>query len=446
MTNNMQNVYATVFNIVYKLTSHINERTRNGCLFICSMLLFCLYFFDLKYYEGIGIEAKGLIIVLLMLLFSINSEMKTFRWNRLTYYPMVMFGIGILIIGQLHYVGDTYVMYALDLILIFPALYYVWNSRGDHETLYNIISAALLVCGIISFCFCLVLAFRGELVVSETRVSGHKEHPNYLGMMGVSVLLSGVYLFAEFKRNANILLSAAGIGIGLSYVIISASRTSMIAACVCILTLLIFNAKGRRLGIHASKKSAMLIVAAVLIIGAFVALGMSLNDINQAVLQKNNQDVELDEQMNMTNEAETVANRLQAGGKNADSFSSGRISIWKVYLQNTTMTGKPISEIQDELKGLAETRAHNNFLEYYYRFGYIVGTIYLVFFVAMGIAGLRILFGKDSCRPKDLYVVMIIGTYAVFSMLEIAMLPFIRIIPCIYFLTIAPILCSNTSY
>lgn len=436
----MQKVYATIFNKVYRMTSGWSEGTRIVCLFFCCAFLVWQFFFGPDSLEGVEMGAKGLIITLLMLVFSINGKMSPFKWNRAVYYPMILFGLGILIINQLHSVGEGFVLYGIDLIFVFPAFYYVWNCRGDHETLYRIISSVLLISGIISFCFCLILAFKGNLIVDGARVSGHKTNPNYLGMMGVVILISGLYLLFEYhEKKLLVITTSAGIGIGISYLIISVSRTSMIAAIVCILALLIFSLKRRRLGICSLRNKKMLALTVAVTIGIFITLGTNLNDINQSSLQENNQGVETEEQTSETDESEAVAERLGAEGKTADRFSSGRISIWKVYYDNITMLGKPITEIKDDLEGLTETRAHNNFLEYYYRCGYIVGTIYLLFFITMGISGLRYLFGKNYFRPKDLFVVMCIGTYAVFSMLEITMLPFIRIIPCIYFLTIAPI-------
>ena len=104
------------------------------------------------------------------------------------------------------------------------------------------------------------------------------------------------------------------------------------------------------------------------------------------------------------------------------------------------MWGKPYKVIKPKLKEAVEHRAHNNIVDYLYRCGYIVGGLYILFYVMQGITGLILLFSKAYRRPAFLYTVMIVGTYSVYAMLEISTLAFIRIIPCVYFLTIAPII------
>ena len=39
----------------------------------------------------------------------------------------------------------------------------------------------------------------------------------------------------------------------------------------------------------------------------------------------------------------------------------------------------------------------------------------------------------------DAFLVMVIGAYSIYAMLEISTLPFMRIIPYLFFMTIAPI-------
>ena len=173
---------------------------------------------------------------------------------------------------------------------------------------------------------------------------------------------------------------------------------------------------------------------------AVIMAGTGLNDINYRALQNKESAEATSDNTVSTDVTEAVTDRMGAGGKSAQTFSSGRTGIWKVYCSHLSWFGHPVSEIMEELQAESETRAHNNFLEYYYRCGYIVGTIYLIFFIATGLAGLRMLVKKKYCRASDAFVVMIIGTYSVFALLEISMLAFIRLIPCLFFLSISPVL------
>lgn len=438
----MQKIYKLASNCVYKLTAGTGNKVRNAGLFLCCAFLVWLYFFRTGPLEGGETEILGSAVAVAMTVLSINQKTDTVRWNKWIYYPMVLFGLGILLIGQIHSVGDGFVMYAIDLMFIFPCFYFVWCNRRDHDTLFRIISAALMIGAVISFIYCIYLAVRGEMVLLGNRVAGHKSNPNYLGMMGVAILISGLYTIFEFTNNRWIsLLAGAVTGIGVTYVIISVSRTSMIAAVVCIITAMVFAFKRKR---HQYRKSndriwiSFILIA--LMMTAVIMAGTGLNDINYRALQNKESAEATSDNTVSTDVTEAVTDRMGAGGKSARTFSSGRTGIWKVYCSHLSWFGHPVSEIMEELQAESETRAHNNFLEYYYRCGYIVGTIYLIFFIATGLAGLRMLVKKKYCRASDAFVVMIIGTYSVFALLEISMLAFIRLIPCLFFLSISPVL------
>ena len=241
----MQKLYILLFNGIYRITGKIDERVRNAVVFLCCLLLTFIYFLwtgSLDASPG-NIMIAGSAITAVLTVFSIKRPMVKVRKNYLPYYSMVLFGIGILLIGQLHKVGDGYVMYALDLIFLFPALYFVWSSRGDHDTLYKIIAAGILLAGIISFMYCFYLASKGELSIEYGRVAGFKRNANFLGMMGAAVMICSTYLLLLLNQNwLAVLLSSAGIGIGLTYSLISVSRAAMLTVLGCVIVGFVFSA------------------------------------------------------------------------------------------------------------------------------------------------------------------------------------------------------------
>lgn len=442
----MQKVYILATNCANKLTARLGVKVCNAGLFLCCTILVWIYFFRHGSIDKGNIEVLGSAVVVVMTFFSTNQKMSPVRWNKWIYYPMFLFGLGILIIGQIHSVGDGFVMYAIDLMFIFPAFYFVWCNRKDYDTLFRILSYALMIGAVISFIYCTYLAARGEMILVVNRVAGHKTNPNFLGMMGVAILISGLYILSEYKTTKGIsLLAGAAIGIGITYVTISVSRTSMISATICLITALLFSIKRK---INQCKRATERIkwfpILIVMIMAAVIIVGINLNDINYRALQDKGSVEAISDTPIPTDETEALKNRMGAG-QTANLYSSGRISIWRVYYQHFSWFGRPLSEIKEELQTELETRAHNNFIEYYYRCGYIVGTLYLIFFIATGIAGLHLLVKKKYYRARDAFVVMNIGTYSVFALLEISMLPFIRLIPCLFFLSIAPVLVTQGS-
>ena len=454
----MQKLYILLFNGIYRITGKIDERVRNAIVFLCCLLFTAVYFFwtgSLDASPGI-IMTAGSAVTAVMTVFSINGPMVKVRKNYLAYYSMVLFGAGILIIGQLHKVGDGYVMYALDLIFLFPALYFIWSNRGDHGTLYKMIAAGILLAGIISFMYCFYLASKGELVIEYGRVTGFKRNPNFLGMMGVAVMIGSTYLLLLLNQNRlAVLLSSAGIGIGLTYTFLSVTRTAMLAVIGCGIVGFVFLFKMIRCGSMRKKSVIPLIAVMILTAAVTTYFGMELDDIQYNAVSAGNPVEETAEQTapdsaspvqqdpaGGSEESSTITERINTSG-GIDEYSSGRMKIWRIYARNITPLGMPLSNIEAELSEASDYRAHNNILEYCYRCGYLVGSIYVLFYIAAAAIGLKMLFSGRYDRPEDAFLIMVIGVYSVYAMLEISTLPFMRIVPCLFFLTIAPIIYND---
>lgn len=457
----MQKLYILVFNGIYRITGKIDERVRNAIVFLSCLLLTAIYFFwtgSLDASPG-EIMIKGSVITAVLTVFSIKGPMVKVPKNYLTYYTMVLFGIGILLIGQLHKVGDGYVMYALDLVFLFPALYFIWNSRGDHDTLYKMIAAGILLAGIISFMYCFYLASKGELVIEYGRVTAYKRNANFLGMMGVVVVIGSTYLLLLLNQNwLTVLISSAGIGIGLTYILLSVARTAMLTVLGCGIVGFVFLFKMIRCG--SMRKSRAILLIAVIILTASVTtyFGTELDDIHYNAFNARSSVEETAEQPAAgstssvqqdtpaeSEELDTITERLNTSGE-INSYSSGRINIWRIYAENITPWGMPLSNISEELSGASERRAHNNILEYCYRCGYLVGSLYILFYIATAVIGMKMLFSRRYDRPRDAFLIMVIGAYSVYAMLEISTLPFMRVLPCLFFLTIAPLMEKADTY
>ena len=454
----MQKLYILVFNGIYRITGKIDERVRNALVFLCCMLLTATYFFWTKSLDNNPGKTmiEGSAITAVMTVFSIKGPMVKVPKNYLTYYTMVLFGIGILLIGQLHKVGDGYVMYALDLIFLFPALYFIWNSRDDHDTLYKMIAAGILLAGILSFIYCFYLAGKGELVIKYGRVTGYKSNANFLGMMGVDVMIGATYLLLKLNHNwLAVLLSSAGIGIGLTYSLLSVSRTAMITVLGCGIVGFVFLFKMIRCGSMRKKRAIPFIAVMILTASVTTYFGTELDNIHYnavsagSSVEETAADGASSVQQDSSGESEaleTITERIDTSD-GINTYSSGRINIWKVYAENITPLGMPLSNISDELSAItAERRAHNNILEYCYRCGYLVGSLYILFYIAAAFIGLKMLFSGKYNRPKDALLIMVIGAYSVYAMLEISTLPFMRVIPCLFFLTIAPLMEKADTY
>lgn len=439
----LQRLYIKLFNNTYKYTSRLSKRTRDGVVFLCIAIFIAICFFGKFNLESNSTRTMiyGTISIIVMTVFSVKGEAQSIEWSRLIYYALFFFGTGIILVNLHHPVGAGYLIYALDLTIFYPALYFVWANRRDYDSLYSIVSLTILILGLTTFLYCFFLAATGNLGMDGFRVKGHKTSPNYLGMIGAVMVIAGLYLiFKEQHKRIIFALSSIGIGAGLSLIINAVSRTSMLTASASILEYFIFSIKKGK----AEKRGTHLILLVLIAISVMV-IGIKMDNLNQKMNSRNERatvDTTREKTIEKT-EIENVSERILPTEKKHD-YSSGRLKIWSIYLENISLFGQPFEKIEGELKATAvETRAHNNFLEYLFRCGILVGVLYVIYFIATCLKALSFLMKRERIEPEYVFVVMITSAYAINAMLEIATLPFTRVIPYIYFLSAAPLLCKQ---
>ena len=433
------------------MTGSLDETLRTVSLYFCCFFITGVFFTDKAGWEINTARDMiiGSILLITIAVLSIDREPGEVRWNRCIFYPMIAFGLGMLIVGRLHPVGDGYVMYALDLAFIFPAYYYARINKGKDEQLYRMIALCTVVWGVFSYLYCWFEALQGRLPLQENiRFQGYLSNPNILGMLGIITFVSALYLLLDYSREWIALLSAAGVGIGLFYAFMTASRASVLCEMICVTAFVIFVYKDIRTG--AKDKSNLIkgLIYTVIISILIIAAGTKIDDINLHTIQKNDGSASyfeiaspMEDEDDTAEETEsnpvTITDRADLSD-GLNSYSSGRIEIWKKYIENFSWLGRDLRDIQDQFEGLSAYRAHNNIIDYTFRCGYIVGGFYLIFFICTGIQGLIILFNRSYTKPEDFFLVSIIGIYSIQALIEIATLPFSRCVPCLFYMTIYP--------
>lgn len=433
-------IFAPINNGLYKLTGKLPDPVRWGALFICSLLLEAIYFFDLGYSEDAQkVMLYGSALTLLIAVFSIDSEAKPVSLNRWTSIPLGLFAIGVIVISFLHPVGDGYVFFAADILLLFPFLHFVLISGNGAKRLNRVIALSTAAEGVLSYLYCAWLSFHGELKIGGTRIMGHTTNPNFLGALGLIMLMAGLYLLLDGSNTAADILAAASVGGGVYFMIGAVCRTALLSTTGCILVMLVFVIK-RKVHGQGQKKSlariAVILAVAVVVFG----FGMKLNDISFSHMEKSGTEaVQQGDSEEAVDETEALQHRITPDD-NVDSFSSGRVALWKLYIDNFSMTGKDLAVLKEQDPDRVEWRAHNNFIDYIFRFGYIVGSFYALFYIAAGVLGLGVLFSKNRCTEEDFLLVECIGCYALYAVIEIATLPFMRCVPCLFFILTAPVM------
>ena len=441
----MQTIYKFVYGEIYKITKHISERVRSLCIFVCCLIFFTGFFTDRAgRMNSISNDMIfGTTMVIITSVFSIDKDPGKIRWNRWIYLSMVAFGTGMLLVGQLHYVGIGYMLYALDLMLVLPAFYYIQVSTDSSERISRILSLTIVIAGIISYVYTWIQAAQGQLPeLLAGRFFGYFSNPNGLGMVGVVVLIAGLYLTIKSHNKWVHVLSAAAAGIGVDYALLSASRSAVMCGIVCVTSFLIFLVKRRKAGGSTSLNIKKIIVC-ILIAAAVMTAGTKIEDLNLKEKPQDEASVGINDNDNNPSEKESDEVPLTDRPGVSDgmhNFTSGRVDIWMVYINHFSWLGIDVRELVDHFGEGTAYRAHNNFIDYTVRCGYIVGFLYLIFYIAIGIKGLMILFCRKHIRPEDFLFVSVIGAYSIQALVEVATLPFTRIIPCMFFLTIAPLM------
>ena len=117
-------------------------------------------FFMYTAWYGLGIEYGyaqlfmiNTFLLGIMIVCSMNKPLTKVKWSPWIWIPWFLCSILIIISGIHHNITGALMMFAFLMLLVFPALYFVWNNRGDYHVLYAIVCKAIITMMIYIFCF-----------------------------------------------------------------------------------------------------------------------------------------------------------------------------------------------------------------------------------------------------------------------------------------------------
>lgn len=480
----LQYVYITVLNIIYKGTRYISPAIRQGIAFFSffAMIMFLfmcyspgIFGFDLNYTQR-GIVST--IFLSINIIMSIDRPLKAIKWNHFFSALWVAFGIIIFISCLVLDMGEGFMTFATSVLFLFPCFYLVWNNRGDYEKCFLIAAKIIAIVFFLFFILCVIFAPFNEHTVISGRYMGATTNANYLGMIAASAMTCGLYLFTCRKGSAWI-MGVFTCEIAISLTIFSGSRTSLISIVAQSLVFLIFYF---RYDLRTSKDKLKTVVKflllIVLVIGCRPVNEMLLNNTFVPVKEpvatvvkgtvkmvksearelraekrgkklRNSETAQAALQGQLSGSEESVqpqqseiAQRFSMEGKDLNQLSSGRLNIWKLYLEEISWKGHDKNNvIQGYPVAAGEPWAHNVFLEVAYRFGLAAGILYLMIAVYGGVCLLRFLFSKDFYRKYQrggLFSVLAISSFCILSMLDKAIFPLQQDFILLYFIGLTP--------
>lgn len=469
----LQKIYIILLNHLFLLTGKVNEKIRNAIITVCCFSLtasFVVYFtkaLKIKNDRSM-LHFVCCMIIFVMIMASLNKPLKPVRWNKLIFYTFFLAGLGIFVTSLLHPVGDGYRAFSFIMMFGFPCLYFVWNNRGDYEELYNRLAASTAVVGILYYIYYSYLASKGELNFLNGRVCVTFYDPNMFSMIGMIAVNAAFYMLLVNRESpAWFALTSFSMGIGLSIVYLGGSRLSMLVVAGSLFSFLVFLFKTRddRKSNNIKTKVLKTVIVAVSIV-IFVMIGNLMLSVNNTIVVDRTLTSEAFDGSDAVNTDDTSENP-EVSGENvdnndvidrivtstqeasADSFLSGRLTLWKNYSKFLNLTGNDFSKTDWKVmtEGAPDARhAHNNFFEIAYRCGVPVACIHIFLELIAGIICLIWLFGRKYREPFFLFCIVSMVCYALESMFDIATLPFERPAPFYFYMAMIPIFvfrCSN---
>ena len=438
MSSMLQSVYMIILNPIYRLTGKINEKARDVIIFIIFLLIFLYFAFyrspvlNPPIYAVLPTQYEkqmfGCVMLILLTIISVNRPLKRVEWRKSVFVPLFLLGLGMIITGFIHPIGAGYQAFGFMLVLLFPCLYFVWNNRQDYDRLFTILIYAMIVANAVLFLLTVHYAFQGHLSLEGSqRYAGIMSNSNCFSLIGLELVLGVMYLLITHKYSlilSILLYSAAGVGLGI--ILLGQMRIAFMILLLCILSSMFFWVRNRG---DSSRKNALI----HLLVGAFfivqmVLFSFFLVQIDSAVFSSNHESTQgTTQQVSTPQQSLGIIERFDTKGKDANSFSSGRIAIWGRYSKELNLLGNSFDEKKVmEMTGVPYPFAHNVFFEVGYRCGVPVGALSVIIIIISGLLAMRYLLCGHNAKLYLLFPIISAITYALEALLDCAFLPFFQ--------------------
>lgn len=402
--------YIIIINVLAKLFSGIPQKVS---LIVFRLTIFLITVVTIWRWMNAEIHSHSLweyervvyiplFIILLITSIKGNCSKYDVTWNPLFWVGWYLCFLLIIITSFFNPVAEDYYMWSIFSVIYFPAFFVVWQVRNEYDDLFRTIAWSAVIC---SYIF-LVITILGVFVFRNPEhlgtFFGVVGNPNSNGMVSTGFFAAAIYIvFTEERTNGWALFSCA-ISIALS--IVSSCRTTELAIVIIMVICSLYYIKEAKKELCLKKAKQKLASTSAIIIMLTIPLYLVLRLISSA---------------------EVFAYAISNKGSNPDlynimnTFSSGRIDIWKYYSQDITLFGhgkpNPI--------GLPSAYywAHNNLIDILYisglfaAVGYLIWICYCLFFVVCCF--------KKPYQHEHLFVIVSIIGYIVEAMLEITIYP-----------------------
>lgn len=454
MISILQDFLIVVLNPIAKLTSRISDITRSICLQIVLMLFpihFLLYYLQFRFHVldidymvwPLYVQVSGCFLLVLLIVFSLDRIPQRVEWNKWIIYPFVVCGVLMLLISFLHPVGCGYRLFAVMMVFIYPCLFFVWNNRRDYENLFDPLARALSIVCFVIYIYCFYIAAKGDFMIVGGRCAGLVGNSNLFSFFGAFGSIGAVYMLLRKQQSwFHYLFYSFSLGFGYAIVWQGQSRTCFLSCIACLVVVIFFFIR------YIEKEAIRVILVKIVVTGAIVlfavmlsGLWANLQETAEAENAPASTSEEADAQSGTPQSNTNVISRLTVDSDStANSYGSGRMVIWKNHMQFFNLLGNNMDEADWEiLTPHHERRAHNNFIDMAYRLGVPIGVLFVIIELLACFMALQLLFINRDREPILIFPVMLIGVFFIFSIIEIAVIPFERDAACYFYLALVPL-------
>ncbi len=368
-----------MFNNMFN-TSKIKKITLG--ISICFLLIFSL---------GIPVFLKGNSFATLVAICAVTQmvgliavvKSKSIRFSNIRKVYLILLeivGFSFIITG-LYFRVLGYIAIFFVLGVIVPVSHMILHSYGEKNALKGIAN------GIVTafFIFLIISLLSGPALGADQYFS-FTSNPNIVGGLTVIVTASLIYLSFEAKDNIKKLAIIFLIGLSTSICFFSQSRTSLITIVMQLFVAIVVIAvrklkynQDENLKVTIKKSIKHLLMVIIIFAVAWGTFFFSMTTVKKEIaslLPGIQIKTEL-EQISLEKTLDISGARFTKGidNRNGDAFTSGRIGIWKDFLENIRISGHKTEGRAINVNGRVYhgTNAHNVYLQIAYSAGAIAG-------------------------------------------------------------------------
>ncbi len=420
----LQDCFIAFFGFTYRYTGKIPITVRNaislGCVFLLTSEFYLLMVVNLTGLTDFTVRKLtflGNILLIILAVMSVKGQLHRIKWNKWIVYPYLFAAIYMLFASFHHYPGRSYDTFPIQLLFIFPAIYFVWGNRGSRRLYYDWLAKSSMTIGVLLVTATIIFAPIGENTVVSAQYYGLTDNPNLLAMLLMISLAGTLYMMRPGKKLAPFYAVIAGISMAI--ILLSNSRGGIIVGVMEILAWITITLR-QEFKAYGTKAVAM-VAAGVLIIV------LSIPVTNLMLDRSDYGDGEAGSVRSIEEIQDNTGSRFSVEGKDMNTFMSGRIEIWKWYIRQFNLLGHDCTNhtVQISEDSNVLHNAHNTYIEIAYRYGVPAGIGYALFMIALIVCLIRAALIRGRCS-YILIISLFSLAYFIESLVDVMTLPFER--------------------